>query len=57
VPAWRVPQVGKLAFRLREVEEYALQGANLPLSDGGLLQAAMAMLVVAAEKRATAESG
>ena len=44
-------QVGDVAFRLDEVREYALQGANLPLPGGRLLQAAMAMLVVAAAER------
>src|SRR5919107_627488 len=36
-----------------EVREYALRGANLPLTGGRLLQAAMGLLVVAAEERAT----
>lgn len=44
-------QVGSLAFHLDEVADYALQGANLPLPNGSLLQAAMAMLVVAANER------
>ncbi len=47
-------QVGAIAFRLSEVREYALRGANLPLSGGRLLQAAMGLLVVAAEERAGA---
>jgi len=47
-------QVGQVAFRIGEVREYALRGANLPLTGGRLLQAAMGLLVVAAEERATA---
>ncbi|MEO6777675.1 MAG: hypothetical protein ABI467_32415 [Kofleriaceae bacterium] len=42
------------AYRISEVREYALRGANLPLPGGRLLQAAMGLLVVAAEERATA---
>ena len=46
-------QVGKsVAFRISEVREYALRGANLPLPGGRLVQAAMGLLVVAAEERA-----
>ncbi len=45
-------QVGTVAFRIAEVREYALRGANLPLTGGRLLQAAMGLLVVAAEERA-----
>jgi hypothetical protein len=45
-------QVGQRAFQLGEVREYALRGANLPLPNGRLLQAAMGLLVVAAEDRA-----
>jgi hypothetical protein len=45
-------QVGQVAFRIDEVREYALRGANLPLPGGRLLQAAMGLLVVAAEDRA-----
>ena len=45
-------QVGQVAFRITEVREYALRGANLPLTGGRLLQAAMGLLVVAAEERA-----
>ncbi len=45
-------QVGDRAFRVNEVEEYALQGANLPLSKNRLLQAALALLVVAAGETA-----
>ena len=47
-------QVGQVAFRIAEVREYALRGANLPLTGGRLLQAAMGLLVVAAEERAAA---
>lgn len=46
-------QVGQTAFRIGEVREFALRGANLPLSNGRLLQAAMGLLVVAAEERAS----
>lgn len=45
-------QVGQVAFRIAEVREYALRGANLPLTGGRLLQAAMGLLVVAAANRA-----
>jgi hypothetical protein len=45
-------QVGQVAFRIGEVREYALRGQNLPLTGGRLLQAAMGLLVVAAEERA-----
>ena len=44
--------VGPTSFRIDEVREYALRGANLPLTGGRLLQAAMGLLVVAAEERA-----
>jgi len=44
--------VGGVPFRVSEVREYALRGANLPLPGGRLLQAAMGLLVVAAEERA-----
>jgi len=47
-------QVGGIAFRIDEVRDYALRGANLPLPGGRLLQAAMGLLVVAAEERARA---
>ena len=47
-------QVGQVAFKISEVREYALRGANLPLTGGRLLQAAMGLLVVAAEERAAA---
>jgi hypothetical protein len=46
--------VGMISFRVAEVREYALRGANLPLTGGRLLQAAMGLLVVAAEERAAA---
>ncbi len=45
-------QVGLISFRVSEVREFALRGANLPLTGGRLLQAAMGLLVVAAEERA-----
>lgn len=45
-------RVGDIAFPLEEVRELALRGANLPLPGGRLLQAAMGLLVVAAEERA-----
>ncbi len=47
-------QVGQVAFRISEVREYALRGQNLPLTGGRLLQAAMGLLVVAADGRAKA---
>jgi hypothetical protein len=47
-------QVGNVAFRVNEVRDYALRGANIPLTQGRLLQAAMAMLVVAAAERDSA---
>jgi hypothetical protein len=46
--------VGAVAFLVNEVREYAHRGANLPLTGGRLLQAAMGLLVVAAEERAIA---
>jgi hypothetical protein len=45
-------EVGPVSFRIEEVREYALRGANLPLPGGRLLQAAMGLLLVAAEQRA-----
>jgi hypothetical protein len=45
-------QVGTVAFLVTEVREYALAGENLPLPGSRVLQAAMAMLVVAAHERA-----
>jgi hypothetical protein len=47
-------QVGQISFPIASVREYALRGANLPLTGGRLLQAAMGLLVVAAEERAAA---
>jgi len=47
-------QVGSVAFRIDEVRDYAQHGANLPLPGGRLLQAAMGLLVVAAQERARA---
>jgi len=47
-------QVGSIAFRIDEVREYALRGANLALPGGRFLQAAMGLLVVAADERARA---
>lgn len=44
-------QVGRFAYRISEVRDYALQGANIPLGEGRLLQAALAMFVVAAAER------
>lgn len=46
--------VGQVAFRVDEVRDYAVRGANLPLPGGRLLQAAMGLLVVAADERAQA---
>jgi len=46
--------VGSVAFRVEEVRDYAVRGANLPLPGGRLLQAAMGLLVVAADERARA---
>ena len=45
-------KVGGVSFRIDEVRDYAVRGANLPLPGGRLLQAAMGLLVVAAEQRA-----
>lgn len=45
-------QVGDQPFALEDVREYALRGANLPLPNGRMLQAALGLLVVAAEERA-----
>jgi hypothetical protein len=44
--------IGGMPFQITQVREYALRGANLPLQGGRLLQAAMGLLVVAAEERA-----
>lgn len=45
-------EIGPMAYRIDEVREYAHRGANLPLPGGKLLQAAMGLLVVAADERA-----
>jgi hypothetical protein len=47
-------QVGSIGFRIDEVRDYALRGANLALPGGRFLQAAMGLLVVAADERARA---
>jgi hypothetical protein len=47
-------KVGNISFPIADVREHALRGANLPLTGGRLLQAAMGLLVVAAEERAAA---
>lgn len=44
-------QVGSLEFRISDVRDYALRGANIPLGGGAVLQAAVALLVVAAAER------
>jgi len=41
-----VIQIGRIAFKVNEVSEYALQGASLPLPGNQVIRAAMAMLVV-----------
>ncbi|MEZ4365662.1 MAG: hypothetical protein R2939_05170 [Kofleriaceae bacterium] len=46
--------VGQIGFRIEDVREHALRGANLPLPGGRLLQAALGLLVVAADARARA---
>ena len=43
--------VGKQAFALAEVRDYALKGANIPIAGGYLLQAALALMAVAAAER------
>lgn len=45
-------RVGKSEFSVAEVRAAALRGANLPLHGGRLLQAALGLLVVAADERA-----
>jgi hypothetical protein len=45
-------RVGDTTFPIDVVRDYALRGQNLPLPDGQLLQAAMGLLVVAANERA-----
>ncbi|MEZ4400428.1 MAG: hypothetical protein R3B06_10440 [Kofleriaceae bacterium] len=47
-------QVGTISFRVDEVRDFALRGANLALPGGRFLQAAMALLVVAADERSRA---
>lgn len=49
-----VLQVGTSGFPIAEVREQASRGANLTLAGGRLLQAAMGLLVVAADARAVA---
>jgi len=44
-------EIGDCAFRWDEVRDHALRGGTLPLPGGGLLQAAMALLAVAAFHR------
>ena len=44
--------VGEIHFPIPEVRDYALRGGNLPLPGGRLLQAALGLLVVAADERA-----
>jgi hypothetical protein len=44
-------QIGNAAFPLYEVRDYAIRGDNLPLPGGAIIQAAMALLVVAADDR------
>ena len=45
-------QIGTIGFRLDEVREAALRGANLALPGGRFVQAALGLLVVAADERA-----
>ncbi len=47
-------QIGQVGFRIEEVRDYAVRGANLALPGGRFLQAAMGLLVVAAEERSRA---
>lgn len=47
-------QIGTVGFRLDEVRAAALRGANLALPGGRFLQAALGLLVVAADERARA---
>lgn len=49
-----VLQVGTSAFHVADVRDHASRGANLTLAGGRLLQAAMGLLVVAADARAMA---
>jgi hypothetical protein len=43
--------VGEVVFRLSDVTEYAARAGNLPMPDGGLLQAAFVHLVITAAQR------
>jgi hypothetical protein len=45
-------QIGTIGFRLDEVRDAALRGANLALPGGRFVQAALGLLVVAADERA-----
>jgi hypothetical protein len=47
--------IGGFAFKLSEVEEYGLHGADIPLPDGGAVQAALALMVIALQERAQDE--
>ena len=47
----KVLEIGPISFRVEQVEEYAMRGANLPLPGGRRLQAAMALLLVAAKEQ------
>ena len=44
-------QIGQVAFRRSEVQEYAEAGANVPLGGGRLLQAALAILAAKIAER------
>ncbi len=44
-------RVGQVRFPISQVQDYAIRGANLPLPGGQRLQAAMGLLVVAAQQR------
>ena len=46
--------VGDVGFAITDVREFASRGVNLPLPGGRVLQAAVALLVVAADERAAA---
>jgi hypothetical protein len=43
-------KIGTGLFRIADVRRYARSGGNLPLAEGGLLQAALALLVVIANE-------
>jgi len=47
-----VIRIGDVAFRVADVRDYALHGANLPLPKQRVLQAALAMFVVVASEEA-----